>query len=1628
MALTVLAGSLCASAGSEELNESQEEDPTTNLDITGNPKIAFIVVGDEFVYMFKNASEQLELSENGVNVSVYGYSRESSINVSYSTLPDELDLGDFDVIVLGSMTAMSFMAESVQPQVEKIVNETKREDAIVIDMGGFGLGTVDLEEHPYLVGYWDNWISINSQRMLTYILIAFCDAEGTIEAPAGIPSNGIYHPDADLPFENITQYIEWYTSDDGNHHVYNPENITIGIPFVVNTNGMIGNNVVNDAVRRLESRGVNVIPAYMHWVLYSNTSDYFEYEGEWIVDAFIDMGSGIMISSGMIQNTEYLQDINVPVINAILFQGTLEEWENSNTGTDYRFHYQIPIMEMGGHIESIVVSGQRYNERYGVMMDEPIPSQMEWLIDRTLNWVNLKHIDNSNRKVALIYYHNSPGRDGAMVANNLDVAPSISILLEEMEERDYNLDNSTPDQDELLELVLKQGRNIGVWAPDELEKIVSTNETELLPVEEYMEMFNQLPENARNDVIDTWGEAPGNVMVYENESGKYFLFPKISMGNILLAPQPTRGASNNTDILYHDQTMPPNHQYIAFYLWLQHKYNADVVIHFGQHGTQEWLKGKGVGLSATEDWPALTIGDMPVVYIYNVGGIAEGVVAKRRGNAVIVDHATPAIVESGLYGNLSNLHQKIHLYTEADQLDDSMKDEYRAGIIEIYNSLGLESDLGTSSSDLAEMTEEEFESFVITGEVHEYLHEISSEYMPYGLHILGQVLEGDELVSMVKSLLGSGFVNDVAKVYENDAALDAAHSPNVLDMMLADMLLNNTDPDTVMQTYLNITEYVSSTEIIGTTITDEQGYYSFDNLSDGSYSAVSVTELSGMGSVFYKKGSHELTISSNGTVDCDIKLEISDEDSVSEVRELAGNSSVSGQAYYISGMNGNRVNTSNASVLLIQQSVISETTTDDDGYFIFTDVSEGEYTVVAYTTLSGMGAYFYKAGENELTIKKENASCEIKLGSSDEETVNSLESQRGNKTLTGQAYYISGMSGNRVNSSDALVVLIKEHKEDAPDTLTIRDDLEKALLYAENLRECSVETSRVLDALEGQYIPPGLGDDPVRSPSVLPSGRNFYSFNPYIVPTEEAWSAGVKLADAFLEEWKTNHGGEYPKKVGFVMWSAETMRHKGIMESEILYLMGMKPVWDDYGNFVDVEAITCEELTHPRIDVVVTMTGVYRETWELQVELMDRAVRKTVALNETDCTWPNYIKEDSEVLYEYLMETGNYTEEQAKILSESRIFGPPSGSWGVGGLTTATGRSDTWDSESDLADLYLRSMSNVYGEAVWGEQHTDLFTQVLSGTEALLFSRSGNDGRGSSGVVFDHVYEFFGGMGMAIRTIDGQTPEMYIVNLKDSADMKTETMAAYLSREMRSTYYNSKWIEGMMNHGYAGAQEFESVLSDLWGLEVTTGAVTDEMWQQLYDIYVTDSYDLGMEEWFNSENPWARQTMLAQMLDATRTEYWDASNEVIQNLANEYQQSMEEYGPCCCALCCGNALLDDYVQGMVTVPGMISETSQQSSSGGSGTGSARVIEASSKAGENSGNQTATSDGGYGLDSSQPDTLHSTDNYVEGKVMQHESTSSDASSSGMSFSGASLIGTLIVVLTFGVIYTGFRRNK
>lgn len=478
----------------------------------------------------------------------------------------------------------------------------------------------------------------------------------------------------------------------------------------------------------------------------------------------------------------------------------------------------------------------------------------------------------------------------------------------------------------------------------------------------------------------------------------------------------------------------------------------------------------------------------------------------------------------------------------------------------------------------------------------------------------------------------------------------------------------------------------------------------------------------------------------------------------------------------------------------------------------------------------------------------------------------------------------------------------------------LSDNLKIAGEYLKNYQQSSEEIDAALHALEGGFVNPGQGGDPVRSPKALPTGKNLYGINPEEVPTKAAWRVGIKLTESLLAK-KIGELGRYPKKIGFNLWNTETVRQHGITMSQILYLLGVKPVWTK-GNIVrELELIPASELGRPRIDVVVLAAGQYRDIFPCRMELIDLAV---VMANNARDDGENFVREGSLNMEQKLKEKG-FAPKKARELSTSRIFGGPPGMYGTG-LTGAIARSDTWNDKKKLVNLYLSRQGAVYHKGMWGEFYEGLYETGLNDTEVVVHSRSSNLTGGP--MQLDHVFEYMGGMVMSIRQITGKDPDAFFADARNPTQAVMMGLKEALMAEARTRYYNPKWIKGNKKHGFSGAAEMARMTGNLFGWQVTKPDVVDDyMWEEAYQIYHNDKYDLELKEWFERENPYAFQDILAIMIEAIRKGYWDASQEIRMELVNTYAMSVAEFGSSGSKRTAANQKLDKYVKALLNAPG-----------------------------------------------------------------------------------------------------------
>jgi cobaltochelatase CobN len=485
---------------------------------------------------------------------------------------------------------------------------------------------------------------------------------------------------------------------------------------------------------------------------------------------------------------------------------------------------------------------------------------------------------------------------------------------------------------------------------------------------------------------------------------------------------------------------------------------------------------------------------------------------------------------------------------------------------------------------------------------------------------------------------------------------------------------------------------------------------------------------------------------------------------------------------------------------------------------------------------------------------------------------------------------------------DEMVRCILERNESVPKPSLVRD------LAASGPREME----RLLLGLSGGYVPPGEGNDPVRNPQALPTGRNFYGFDPARIPSEAAFELGRKAAEDILAKGRREKGG-LPQKVAVVLWATETFRNGGVNECAILWLIGARPRWDAVGRVTGADLIPGPALGRPRIDVLIQPSGLYRDVFPNLLVYLDQAVQRAAAATDAE----NLLRKHTEAMKRRLLNLG-VPDEQAEPLSRARIFSEAPGAYGTG-VSEATSASGVWQTDDEIAQVFVNHVGFAFGAGQWGVSARDALRQNLKDVDAAVHSMSSN----TYGVMDnDDVFQYVGGLALAVRKESGQAPETLLAWQRAAGSVNVESVARALGRELRARYLNPKWIDGMTKEGYAGAKEMCGFAGYLWGWQVTVPSAVDPgKWAETCEVYVDDKYHLGIKGFLNRENPWAYQAVTAWMLESIRRGYWDADPKTKEKLADEYATSVIEQGASCCCHACNNPFLNQMVGLILARPG-----------------------------------------------------------------------------------------------------------
>ena len=465
------------------------------------------------------------------------------------------------------------------------------------------------------------------------------------------------------------------------------------------------------------------------------------------------------------------------------------------------------------------------------------------------------------------------------------------------------------------------------------------------------------------------------------------------------------------------------------------------------------------------------------------------------------------------------------------------------------------------------------------------------------------------------------------------------------------------------------------------------------------------------------------------------------------------------------------------------------------------------------------------------------------------------------------------------------------------------DDYRRALLASPE-----AELASIVNALAGGFTAPTSGGDPVLNPEILPTGRNMFAVNAEETPSAVAWEKGKSLADNTLELYRSRHDGALPRKVSYTLWSSEFIETEGATVAQVLYMLGVEPVRDPFGRVTDLRLIPEEELGRPRIDVVVQTSGQLRDLAASRLFLISRAVKMAAAAD--DDKYPNYVAEGVVESERHLVDRG-VSPKEARELSTSRVFGGVGGSYGTG-IQAMVEAGDRWDDASEIAATYISNMGADYGsEESWEQMRDYAFEAALTRTDAVVQPRQSNTWGALS---LDHVYEFMGGMNLAVSNVTGKEPDAYLSDYRNRNHARMQEVKEAIGVESRTTILNPTYIREKMKGGSGDAAAIAQVVTNTYGWNVMKpDAIDDELWDGIYDTYVADVNNLGIRERMTGANPAAVQEMTAVMLETVRKGLWDASPEQVDALARLHTETVEKYGAACTGFVCDNAALRKFI-------------------------------------------------------------------------------------------------------------------
>lgn len=1291
---------------------------------------------------------------------------------------EELDrLSGFDMVFVNGMGLR--VVEEQRQQIQKAADKGVLVYTTMATNPANNICTIDSVDQVALRGYLGSGGRRNYKNMLNYIRKNMDKKLISVEEP-GVPiersSDVLYHVDVDksgdeLDFVSVEEYEKYLRSK----QLYKE-----GAKKIVVTGQMADATGLIDTLERV---GYNVYPVL-------SLRRLLDFVREISPDAIINMAHGRLGD----EVVKYLEERNILLFAPLTVNSLVKEWEQDPMGMSGGFMSQsIVTPEIDGAIRTSALFAQ-YEDKEGLRHSFAVPSRLKTYVENIQKTLALKEKPNSEKRV-VIYYYKGPGQS-AMNAAGMEVVPSLYNLLRKMKEEGYKVENLPANSKELEKMIMVEGAVFGTYANGVMDRFLKESHPLLISKEEYESWVKQaLRPEKYAEVVAAFGEFPGEYM--STADGKLGV-SRIQFGNVVIMPQPAAGGGDNAFQIVHGTDVAPPHSYVAAYLWMQYGFKADAMIHFGTHGSLEFTPKKQAALCDL-DWPDRLVGSVPHLYIYSIGNVGEGMIAKRRGYGVLQSYLTPPFMESNVRGIYRNLTERIKIYNqkaypEKGTADPREVEKAALSVKELAVSLGMHRELGLDSVLNVPYTEEEILK------IENFADELAAEKVTGQLYTMGVPYEAARIESSVYSM---------------------ASDPIAYGLFGLDRLRGKADADVLKRKTIFTERYLDPAKrLVGRLLNGQE------KVDDGF-----ICQVAGI-----------------------------TKEELAQAREIDQNRNAP----------------------------------------------------------KGMMAMMMAAAAKQpevMPVKKEEGEHPMSG------MMKNMMKQKGPDAKTGGMQVNKGTGGNPDMSAMMKAMMGKKakeySKEEVNKALAIME-VERTLKNVNNYKRALQESpdgelQSLMNALNGGYTAPSPGGDPIVNPNTLPTGRNLFAINAEETPTESAWEKGIQLAKSTIEMYQKRHNGEFPKKVSYTLWSGEFIETGGATIAQVLYMLGVEPVRDAFGRVSDLKLIPSADLGRPRIDVVVQTSGQLRDIAASRLFLVNRAVEMAAAAKNDQ--YENQVAAGVLEAEKTLIDKG-ISPKDAREISTFRVFGGANGGYGTGiqGMVDA---GDRWEDESEIAATYLNNMGAYYGsEKNWEKFQQFAFEAALTRTDVVVQPRQSNTWGALS---LDHVYEFMGGLNLAVRNVTGKDPDAYLSDYRNRNNNKMQEVKEAIGVESRTTIFNPSYIKEKMKGEATSAAGFAEIVRNTYGWNVMKPSVIDnEMWDEIYNVYVKDKFNLGVQDFFEKQSPAALQEITAVMMETARKGMWKATDQQLADLSNLHTDLIQKYKPACSGFVCDNAKLRDFIASKAT--------------------------------------------------------------------------------------------------------------